>query len=889
MAVALAGLVLLAGLPAAAAPDSGAEDEFLVLQLRLRSHVLSDAVPALAGDGRVFLPLGEFCAAVEFPVRVDSRAATARGWFRAEAKTLELDAVEGWVRLSGEAFPTSPAEVRSEPDDLYVDTETLGRWFGLVLEVDRNELRVNLRSDQPLPLERRLEREGRRERALARRGSLEQPAFPLVGTAYDWLSWPFADLSLGARRRRDSGGGESWESSHSVLATADLLTMTGEVFASGNQDDGLSDLQLRVGRRDPSGGGLGPLGVTEFAVGDVFSPQNALVSRSVRGRGAVLSSFPLDRPDEFDRTTLRGSAPPGWEAELQRAGALLDFQVVGSDGRYEFVDVPVLFGRNDFEVVLYGPQGQERRVPYPLYVGPGLIEPGRGHLRVSVNQHEADLLEVDDGAPAAGPARGEPRLLLDWERGLGRRFSVATSLASLPIEEGQETVHHQYLGVGGRLTLGAVFATLDGVLDTSGGTALQGAAQGRMLDTNWFAEHGRFWGFQSERVEDGDPVSDRTRLRAEWAGSALLPFSVGLEADREARRSGRVSQTLSHRLSMSAGPVLVTNRLNWQRRRGGSETTEAADQSQGSLLLSTLGRGLSVRGELGYGLAPAGGLRDTAISADWSAGSLGGIRLRCGYRFTDHQTTWSLGWNRSFAAVALGLDGEVRDDGSYAAGLSATFSLGRDPVGRRWTVRSGPMAAKASAAVRVLLDRNGDGSPSPGDEPLEGVRFQVNGRTLAESVTDGRGEAFLPCLAAHRLVDIAVDEASLVDPYWVVAPQGQRVLVRPGATPVLEFLVMDTGEIEGTVYVRRDQDVRKQPRIKLQLLDADGQVTQEVASAFDGFFLFQRVPLGAYRVRADPAQLQAIGLAAGGPVPIDLSLSDPVVAGVDFVLEEAED
>ncbi|HSH68288.1 MAG TPA: hypothetical protein VK997_00115 [Deferrisomatales bacterium] len=123
----------------------------------------------------------------------------------------------------------------------------------------------------------------------------------------------------------------------------------------------------------------------------------------------------------------------------------------------------------------------------------------------------------------------------------------------------------------------------------------------------------------------------------------------------------------------------------------------------------------------------------------------------------------------------------------------------------------------------------------------------------------------------------------------MVAPQGQRVLVRPGATPVLELLVVDTGEIESTVHVRRDGDVRKQPRIKLQLLDADGQVTQEVESAFDGFFLFQRVPLGAHRVRADPAQLQALGLAAGEPVPIDLSLADPVVAGMDFVLEEAKD
>jgi hypothetical protein len=881
---ALAGVALWAGPPDSAA--QAVDDGFLILQLGLRSHVLAEALPALTEDRRVFLPLGAFCAAVEFPVAVDPGAATARGWFRDEGHTVDLDVTAGRVVLAGAEVAVSPAEVRVEPDDLYVDTAALGRWFGLVLEVDRSQLRVQLRSDQPLPLERRLERERRRALALAGRRSLERPAFPLVTPPRGWLSWPFADVSLAARRRRDAGEAGRWEHSHSVLATADLLKMTGEAFAAGDREDGLSDLQLRLGRRDPSGGVLGPVGITELALGDVFSPQNPLVARSVRGRGVLLSSFPLDRPDEFDRTTLRGPAPPGWEAELQRGGVLLDFQLVGSDGRYEFPDVPVLFGRNAFEVVLYGPQGQERRVPYPFTVGPGLIEPGRSHLRLAVTQHETDLVEVDDRAPAAGPARGQPRVLLDWEHGLGQRLSLAASLAALPIEEGPDAVGHRYLGTGLRFTLGPVFTTLDGVWDTAGGTALQGAAQGRLAGASWFAEHGRFWGFQSERVEDGDPVGERTRLRGEWGGTARVPLSAGLEVGREVRASGRVNQTLSNRLSVSAGPVLVTHRLEWQGHSGGGRAAATDDRTQGALLLSTLGRALALRGELGYALSPVGELREAALSADWSVPSLGGIRLRWGHRFADRHSTWSLGWNRSFAAVALGLDGEIGDDGSYAVGLSATFGLGRDSAGRRWVARADSMAAKASAAVRVVLDRDGDRSPGPGDEPLEGVRLQVNGRTLDGVATDSGGRAFLPCLPSDRLVDLGVDETSLVDPYWVVAPRGQRVLLRPGGTPSLDFLVLDTGEIEGTVYARRDQDVRRQPRVKLQLLDAGGQVTQEVESAYDGFFLFQKVPLAAYTVRVDPDPLRAAGLTAAGPVAVDLSRDEPVAAGVEFVLEE---
>ena len=48
----------------------------------------------------------------------------------------------------------------------------------------------------------------------------------------------------------------------------------------------------------------------------------------------------------------------GWDAELYRNGQLLAFAENRADGRYEFIDVPLLYGQNRFEVVLYGPQGQ---------------------------------------------------------------------------------------------------------------------------------------------------------------------------------------------------------------------------------------------------------------------------------------------------------------------------------------------------------------------------------------------------------------------------------------------------------------------------------------------------------------------------------------------------
>src|SRR3546814_19601432 len=72
----------------------------------------------------------------------------------------------------------------------------------------------------------------------------------------------------------------------------------------------------------------------------------------------LLTNRPVERPDAFDKTDFRGDLPAGWDAELYRNGQLLAFTSPNSDGRYEFIDVPLQYGANRFEIILYGPQRQ---------------------------------------------------------------------------------------------------------------------------------------------------------------------------------------------------------------------------------------------------------------------------------------------------------------------------------------------------------------------------------------------------------------------------------------------------------------------------------------------------------------------------------------------------
>ena len=79
------------------------------------------------------------------------------------------------------------------------------------------------------------------------------------------------------------------------------------------------------------------------------------------------------------------------EDRLSRAQLRRDFRIVGDDGRYEFDEVPVLYGLNLFTSVLHGPQGQRREETWRVYVGPGLIEPGRSRVGVPCSTMVAPL------------------------------------------------------------------------------------------------------------------------------------------------------------------------------------------------------------------------------------------------------------------------------------------------------------------------------------------------------------------------------------------------------------------------------------------------------------------------------------------------------------------
>lgn len=89
-----------------------------------------------------------------------------------------------------------------------------------------------------------------------------------------------------------------------------------------------------------------------------------------------------------------------------------------------------------------------------------------------------------------------------------------------------------------------------------------------------------------------------------------------------------------------------------------------------------------------------------------------------------------------------------------------------------------------------------------------------------------------------------------------------RLVPRSGAVAELEFPVVTTSEVEGSVYLVDGTDRRAMGNVTVELVDESGRVVAHGTSASDGYYVMAQVPPGEYEVRVLPEQLERLELRA---------------------------
>ncbi|GAO80696.1 MULTISPECIES: carboxypeptidase-like regulatory domain-containing protein [unclassified Sphingopyxis] len=859
MKAAMAGFALVGLLPAGAeavekkpvsiAGDgwSPNEDDSWLFDMRSGQYRVGDGVRGYQTPQGICVDLGDVVLALDLAVRVDKKLRRATGWVFDERRSLAIDRDAGEVRAGSQSFRLTATTIRDTPAGWCVELASLNEWLGVPLAADLSNAVLRIDSKDKLPFQLAAERRARAA-SIRPQAAFDLASLPQAARPYQAWAMPSVDVVASAGVVSDKRGGSYVQGRYEIFAAGEVAGQSFDARLSSDNEGVPDSLRMRLYRTDPQGRLLGPLRATHYGLGDVSLLSTGIVAASAPGRGAVLTNRPIERPDAFDKTTFRGDLPAGWDAELYRNGQLLAFTSPNGDGRYEFVDVPLQYGANRFEIVLYGPQGQIRREIRQVQVGMDSIPPQQTWYWAGFAQENADLIEF--GNQRRGAFRRGWRGTMGLERGLDTRTSAAAYFHSLMIEN----VRYNYGEVALRRSIGPTLLEVGGSYADNGGLAARASWLAAFGETYIRADAMRGWGgFVSDRlINNINGISSVSIDQSVKLGRTVLPLHFDVR--HVERWSGVDSLEASARASASFRALTFTGQLDWSRTKVPVGPDPPDNLSASLLANARIGR-VRVRGEARFALSGANADSRMTLIGEWAGRGDAEWRTELGYDRGLDRARAGLGYTRRFNKLQLTGFGEVASDGSVAASLALAFSFGPKSNGG-WRVSSEKLASRGQVVAEVWMDENGDGVRQPGETALPDVPLTA-GNAFVDAATDRAGFGAIDGLEPFRPVMIGIDAGSLPDPYVQPALPGVVVTPRPGVATRVLLPMAAAGEIEGVL--RRDGG-NPVEGLSVELVDAEGRLRATTITEFDGYFLFEGVAYGRYTVRPGKASAAALRL-----------------------------
>ncbi len=822
-----------------------AEEQILITVLSLNGQQVTDNLPVYPIPGGVLVPLGEFCRLLQFAIEVDSLDGRAKGWFIDPKRTFVFDALTGTALVNGRKHVISPKQFEVQPQDIFVDVSLLEAWFPIRLAVDLRGSTLLATAQEKLPIQAVWERNAAARKDLGKFATNleeERKHYRSAENPYGAAEVPAIDqtfrlgvVSTGVTRRSLTS---------TTLTSGDFLGMEHQAYLGlSNQVGSRRDFRMSLGRKDPAAGLFGSMRATQFQVGDILGQGADLVLGGSYGPGFSVTNAPLLLDHRFDRRTFRGNLAPGWHVELYHNTALLGLQAVRPDGTYEFTDVPMYFGANEYKLVFYGPQGEKREQVYRSDVNPMQVPAGDFRYR----------------AYAQKPDQGGQRALTEAEYGLASGLSVGLAAMTLDLTDlmGNATTRHSYSSVNLRGYTNHLGTQYSVARMDNGKLAQQFTLQtGLGFSSLTFRQSMYQDGYRSEilnQVGLSGPLRRSSDLTVYLHGSALGGFnalSTAFGARSSTYAQGVSYDTFYHRLSMAWSGLNVSNDINWTRARG-EASLGSISPTRGILSLSRSLRSIGLRSAVGYSLSGRREITDYTFSADYHLAMQDYLNLSVVRQNQSGQTTTALAYQRQFANLSLGTDLSYTTRIGWQANFNLRTTFVREPRQGRWSTT--PASSQSHGAISALayVDTNNNGVRDAGEPVKSGVGFTVNGFQRPMR-TNAEGIALIPDVQAGTYAFIRVDNASLEDPLWRSTHPGLRIVSRTGHAARVELPVVALGEVDGNVLAEEKGTKAAVSGVLVELLDTKGQTVRQVRSAFDGYFIFQDIAPGTYTLRVHP-------------------------------------
>jgi len=815
----------LCAAPLRAQQDTSATE--LLVQVVIENGA-ARTLQGFARDSTVLLPLGAVFELMELDLTKSPVGMRFAGAVPPRGPRVVFDADLLQVTRGDSARPAARSQWLARDGELYVSAGLVAWGLGLTARMSWPDVQLVFGGTDRLPVVLRLQRDARRASLL--RAAAEPPSAQAMAMGHVLADGAVLDWSLSAPST------DTWRSATLQLAAgAQVLGGGLEVMQQFQQSGSMPNgTRWSWTAAWPSHGWL-----RQARVGDVQG--SGPEPRSIQG--VVLSNAPYLRSADFGLDALAGQLPPGWEAELYRGGRLIAYSPADTARRFQ-LGVPISYGPNPVDVVLYGPHGEVVRNSRTFFVPSERLPSGRFEYAVGGGPCWADACDQ------AGN--------LDLRYGLTRRLTAEVG-ADYLAHDGRPGRAYPYALVSAGIipAIGVtVQAVRDGLLrgraEVDPGPDLHVGVEQTLFDTS---STSLFAGRVAGRFQT---VADAL-WRPPVLGGALY-FQGTLNRTSGAGQRHDVERVATS-VQVAGARVSVGLRRDVTRIAGDTAVVQSGlDASVQTVLLGPgrLLRTTFVRAAL-QTACPAE-LTSCAHEVVQVSATIG--RQILPYLRLDLGVGWQKGWKRP--SVDLTLTTALR---SLRAVSHNTWDQDANVTGTQvfegsvlWDRRrhraefgNGRSLGRAGITGLVFFDANENGVRDPGEPGLADVVLRVGSRSVTTD-SAGRFQAFDFVPFEPAIVEI--DSLTLGDPTWVAAEPRQSVNPAPNSYRLVELAVVQGGEIEGRVTWTGHEGALGGLRVVFR----DQATGRESATTTfsDGAFYAMGLRPGTYWVFVDLAQLDQL-------------------------------
>jgi hypothetical protein len=865
------------------------EEDLLLLAVDLDGLTVTDALPAYGSQDDPLLPVGELSRLLDLNLNVSPADGQIIGVLGEAQRPLTIDLASGTARLNGKGIELSPEDVAVTGVEIYIRASAMQRILPVTIKADIESLSLKLHALEKLPIQSRLDRLAALRDLRPDVGGDSEPTLR-IPTPYSLLTPPSFDIDgqVGA-----SVIAPRLPHSYDVRIAGDVLWTGFQGYVGSDQNGQVSSVRATFERQDLKGDLLGPLHATTASVGDVFTPALPIGPRSANGRGFEFSTAPLEQTSVFNRIDLRGELPVGYDVELYINDVLRSGQRTPTQGRYEFLNVPLVRGVNVIRIVTNGPRGERTEETRIINVGGGQVAKGKFTFALGAVQQDTPLINVgkqavtdpnttsDLLATGAGAFRVSANAAYGLTAGMTLVGGAAVFPAVTSSAANAPVTNREMVTAGVRTSILGAAVQVDAAADSQRSAALAFGVAGSPFGVSTLVRQVFYNGsFVDETVAFSSvekPSLSHTEINTDFnvraMKNSLIPLTLRGTLDVFADHSTQA--TAGFRASSSLDNILVSGGFDLQSTSGGGVVSTT--QTTGNLALSTFYQfKWQLRADLDYNVTPKFAVNDLAITADRDLSATQALRLGVGLGFGGGAgTTFQIGDILHTKRGDISLTGNFTvPSNQWQLGFTFATGLVYDPYAKRYVMtRPGP-AQSGSVAFQAFVDANGNGVMDPGEKPVADVAIDGGEK---RATTDANGRAFLTNVGSGPSGRLQIGLDAIEDPYVQSPPHTVTFSPRPGLVIKAPYPLTSASEIIIHVVLTREGKKLGLSAVRIRLLPKKG-TPLDASTEFDGSAGFDNLSQGTYQLQLDPEQadrlhmhliapVQIVAPPVGGPLP----------------------